>query len=242
MLSSIPLLLHSHFGVKQSNLFASRVSFLANRRFLAMRAENADYMKEVQQDVATVQDHLSDSRSRSPKGIGQGGSVQAYNEKTFMEMYPQTEACICTFNMSWLSLRSATPELPLSSKKKAMLVQAYYTKPRECVQLLVRLDKDIDMKELQRLKAECAFPVCFPLEHLHAWWAGFATAVRNKDTDAVTEWENFMVTSVVQFKHMISDEIIWQSMQGRENIQTDFEVLRCTPLMSSQFWSFQGPG
>ena len=96
-------------------------------------------------------------------------------------------------------------------------MQAYYTRPRLCIELLVGLDKDIDTKELQRLKAECAFPVCFPIEHLHAWWAGFATAVRNKDTDAVTEWEKCMVTSVVQFKHMIKDDIYWHSMQRRES-------------------------
>eukprot|EP00959_Pyramimonas_sp_CCMP1952_P445124 9320701-Pyramimonas_sp.AAC.1 len=30
---------------------------------------------------------------------------------------------------------------------------------------------------------------------------------------------------------MVNEDFIWKSMQGREDIATDFEALRCTPLM-----------
>ncbi len=56
-------------------------------------------------------------------------------------------------------------------------------------------------------------------------------AVRKKDEDEITEWVKCCLTSVVSINHMANDDIMWQSMQGRENVATDYEALRCTPLM-----------
>ena len=196
-----------------------------------IRADNTSYLQDVYKDVEIVLNHFPDLKGQDALGLEHGGDLAEFNLDTMMKTYATTGSYMCTFNVSKLSLQPATPELPLSQKKKALLTSAYYTAPAKCKQLLCGLDKDIDGEEMARLLAECALPVCFPIEHLHAWWAGFAAAFGRGDAQELQSWRKSALTCVVQFKHMVNDDIVWNSMQGRENIQTDYEALRCTPLM-----------
>jgi hypothetical protein len=93
------------------------------------------------------------------------------------------------------------------------------------------MDKDVDKTTLQNMIKESRVPVSFPLEHLHAWLGGFAKSIKDKDEDAIKEWERAALTSVVEFHHMTEDTIQYRSMQSRENLAADFEALRTTPLM-----------
>ena len=108
---------------------------------------------------------------------------------------------------------------------------AYYRRPRRCEKLLVGIDPHVSKKDMLHMSDTCALPVCFSVEHLHAWWAGFAEAVGRDDAEELSEWRRCALSTIVDIHHMTNDDITWQSMQCRENVQTDFEALRCTPLM-----------
>ena len=196
-----------------------------------IRADNTSYLQDVYNDVEIVLNHFPDLKGQDALGLEHGGDLAEFNLDTMMKTYATTGSYMCTFNVSKLSLQPATPELPLSQKKKALLTSAYDTAPAKCKHRLCGLDTDIHGEEMARLLAECALPVCFPIEHLHAWRAGFAAAFGRGDAQELQSWRKSALTCVVQFKHMVNDDIVWNSMQGRENIQTDYEALRCTPLM-----------
>ena len=148
-----------------------------------------------------------------------------------LSVFPDTGSFKCTMNLAKLSVQSPTPELPLSSKKKNILVRAHYAQAVQCQQLQCGVDKFIDKESLIKLVDDNAVPVSFPVEHLHAWWAGFAQAVHNDDEVDLKQWYQCALTSTVHFKHMVQEDLMWNSMQHREDIATDYEVFRCTPLM-----------
>ena len=71
-----------------------------------------------------------------------------------------------------------------------------------------------------------------PIEHLHAWWAGFASSCRANDRDAIEAWVKHALTTQVTFdKATKDDSTSMNAMQFREDLKTDYEVMRCTPLL-----------
>eukprot|EP00969_Alexandrium_andersonii_P226945 10021871-Alexandrium_andersonii.AAC.1 len=137
-----------------------------------VRADNTAYLKEVQDDIDTVLEQFPDLKTKAPIT----SSAPAFTVAAMLERYSGVGNFICTFNLSLLSIQPPNPELPLSTKKKTLLLQHYYQHPALCKKLDLGVDKDIAKPELDRALEEGALPVCFPLEHLHAWWAGFAQA------------------------------------------------------------------
>ena len=199
---------------------------------VVQRADNTAYFAEVKADVECVLAHLVDLRGKLPLGLGRGGSSAVFDKTVMSTTFASLGEYICSVNLCWLSLESANPELPLSLKKKASLTAAYYQNPVKCRIMDIGIDQHTDVAEVEKMIQEGRLPVCFPVEHLHAWWAGFATAVRSKaDEDVLSAWETAALTSVVQFRHCTKDGVGWRAMQAREDISTDFEALRCTPLM-----------
>ncbi len=196
-----------------------------------MRAHNTNYYSAVHADMEVVLNHFPDLKSKSPIGIMRGGVAAAFDKTVISQCLPQTGQYVCAVNLCWLSIFSVTQELPLSAKKKLLLQNTYYNTPSKCKMLTIDIDKDTDVKEIETLISAGQLQVCFPIEHLHAWWAGFAQAVKAGDPEKLEEWEKTAVSSIVSFEHMTSESIQWQSMQQREDLSVDFEALRCTPLM-----------
>ena len=109
-----------------------------------IRADNTSYLQDVYKDVEIVLNHFPALKGQDALGLEHGGDLAEFNLDTMMKTYATTGSYMCTFNVSKLSLQPATPELPLSQKKKALLTSAYYTAPAKCKQLLCGLDKVID--------------------------------------------------------------------------------------------------
>ena len=78
----------------------------------------------------------------------------------------------------------------------------------------------------------CEVQLAKRIEHLHAWWAGFASSCLANDRDAIEAWVKHALTTQVTFDKATKDDSTSMSaMQFRENLRTDFEVMRCTPLL-----------
>ncbi len=117
----------------------------------SQRADNGTYFQTLQNDVNVVLEHCPELRSTDPLGLVDGGSTVAFKLETMMSMYSNTGVYNCGLNLCMLSLRSPTPELPLSVKKKTQLVNAYYMEPRICDNLKVGIDKDISKKDMETM-------------------------------------------------------------------------------------------
>ena len=138
----------------------------------------------------------------------------------------------CGGNMSWISTDPATPELPLSLKKRENLYKAHYTMPTpfklECV---IAVEKSITKKEVLQLIKDKKLLFAKPAEHLHAWWLGFATSVRAEDAESIKLWSKYARSAALVFKDLSEEDASWASMKQREDVRTDYENLRCTPML-----------
>ena len=139
-------------------------------------------------------------------------------------------------NIAWLSLQSPTPELPLSDKKKEAL-KALYSGPRPLDGVVnIGLDKDSTAAEVASRIKSCELPLAQPAEKLHAWWAALADAIRDADCDgsddaSLAEWLRCCRAQLCVATPLSDGARAWQSMQAREDLATEFEALRTTPLM-----------
>ena len=69
------------------------------------------------------------------------------------------------------------------------------------------------------------------MEHLHAWWHGFAGAIRSEDDDSIKTWTFHARSAAIVFKDLSKENANWSAMEDRESTRTDYDNLRCTPLL-----------
>ena len=136
--------------------------------------------------------------------------------------------------MSVFSMESQTENMPLVEAKMMRYKAHFFSaqRPNKSIKgkLIGAVDKDTTKAELNTLLKNGAVPLAMPIEILHAWWTGFAEAIREKHKD-LKAWVLAAKQQTMQFKHLVEDAAEWSDMQDREDVTEAAANLRVTPLM-----------
>lgn len=153
---------------------------------------------------------------------------------SMLASYAKDEKFQCVGFISWFSMDSPTPNMPLMLSKMHALKKHFYCQSRaskEISQVLVAaVDKDIAKAELETMLNQGRLPVALPVEMIHAWWVGFADAINEKQKN-MDAWVRAGKEQPIQFKHLVGTAAEWDAMQHREDAAEASANLRCTPLM-----------
>ena len=136
--------------------------------------------------------------------------------------------------VSVFSMESQVENMPLIEAKMMRYKSHFFSgkRPDKSIagKLLGVVDKDTTKAELNTLLKNGAVPFAMPIEILHAWWTGFAEAIRNKHKDQKA-WVDACKEHSIKFQHLIEDAAEMKDFQEREDVVEAAANLRVTPLM-----------